>query len=95
MCNSFKNGGNTVEINASTTSADISLPGAGNVIQIINEGSDVIFIRTGNGSQIATASDFPVQKGATAFLSIDFSDDNVAAILRFGTGSALITRGSS
>lgn len=80
-----------------TSSTSIALPGAGNVVRLVNEGPNICFVSIGSGSQTATlphasvpvATSTPVPVGDIS-LSIPASATyEIAAICRASQTAAL------
>lgn len=92
----FRASGPTLSISATTTSAGSTWSQAvasnSPVVRIVNSGTPVVFVRTGKGSQTATATDVAIAPGGTAFLFKN-NDDGIAAICATGTATVYATPG--
>lgn len=92
-----------------TASSSAALPATGNVIRIVNEGTNTLFASIGTGSQTATvpatsspvATCTPVLSGQDAVFSIPYTADttqtptplNFSLITATGTATAYISVG--
>lgn len=78
----------------SGVSQNNSLPGAGDVLKVMNTSTLDAYIKTGVGAQTATTSDIVVVAKSEAFLQIDFADDNIAVKTPNSSTNILVMRGS-
>jgi hypothetical protein len=87
----FNPGGTNLVLTSSTASG--TLNGDGDVLRIVNNGDQDVYVKSGVGSQSPTNANFYVAPGTTAFLQIGFGDTDVAISTASG-GQAVLMRGS-
>jgi hypothetical protein len=84
--------GPTVTLSATTTTGRVAFGVGGRNVQVYNAGSSTVFIKFGNETVVATASDMPVPAGAILSFDRGFNT-NVAGITSAGTATAYFTVG--
>lgn len=70
-------------INATTTSAQSTITGAGRLVRVVNFGTDLVFVKLGTGTVTATSSDLAVLSGQSVTLvrnNTDTSNNVIAAV---------------
>lgn len=78
-------------VSASTTSANATLLTTNNgALRVTNGTTAVAFVRSGNGTQTATTSDFPIAPNTTVVVDKDPNHTNVGVILSTGTGTVYV-----
>lgn len=94
--------GTTVSISATTTSARVkiggeaSLVGARIQVRVVNSGTTTAFIKFGDSTVVATASDIPVLGGQTFIFTVNETSATgqyAAAIMGTGTATVYLTTG--
>lgn len=58
-------------------------------LTVTNLGSDVCYVRTGNGTLTATTADYPVLPLSQVSLSKNYDDDKLAAVCGSGDATSL------
>ena len=98
MSNVFIKGGDTIEFDLNDTSADESIPGVGDVLQLIfipvAGTAHRCFVKPGVGAQTATTSDYPVLALNVQYLFVGFDANTLAGISPNADGKLTVTRGS-
>ncbi|GAB0116904.1 hypothetical protein [Acidisoma sp. 7E03] len=85
----------TVTLAASTTSAAVTLGGAGPSLLVYNATGALAFLRLGATTALtATTGDLPVPPGGQILLGIGATVSAAAVVLSAGSGSVYLTRGS-
>ena len=79
--------GSGVVVITSITTSNIKIDSNGNrqSVVVTNTGTDLVFVRTGDSSVVATASDYPVLGGSQISISKDARDTHIAMIAAAGT----------
>lgn len=70
---------------AAGPSANVLLSAQDQQVRILNTGANVAYIRTGEGTQVATAADFPVAPGQSATITKGVTHNNLAYISPAGS----------
>jgi len=84
----------TVTLSASTTSANITLPGAGEAVLVYNAAAATAFFRFGtDGTVAASTADTPLPPGGRMLVHAGNYAKTAAAVLAAGTGAVYFTRG--
>lgn len=101
--NPFSAQSKTLKISVTNTaSTSGALPGAGNTLRVVNEGSNTAFISVGTGAQAATVPDVstpvatctPILSGEDAVFSIPASSTlNISAITATSTATLYVSVG--
>lgn len=87
--------GTTVSISASTSTGRVALPTTGNLtIRVYNGTSALAFIKFGDSTVEAAATDTPIPAGIPCGFTPPANATHVAAILASGTGTVYFTAGS-
>jgi hypothetical protein len=99
MSNVFIKGGDTIEVFVHDVDVDESIPGVGDVLQLIfipasGGSSNRCFAKAGVGAQTATAADYPLLGEHIQYLFIGFDADTIAFRSPNADGNVLVTRGS-
>lgn len=90
----FAPGGATGNASVTTSAAETSLAGTGNVVRLVNTGTVVVFVATDPVVADATASNFPVLGGTVAYLSIPDTHTRIGYLSASGAATIYFTRGS-
>ena len=99
MSNVFIKGGDTIEVFVHDADVDESIPGVGDVLQLIflpasGGAANRCFVKAGVGSQTATSSDYPLLGQHIQYLFVGFDANNIAFRSPNADGNVLVTRGS-
>ncbi len=74
-------------IPGTTTSARAAYPTEGNAVRVLNVGSVVTFVKSGDSSVVATSSDQPILPNSEVELFRNPSDTHLAAITASSTAT--------
>ena len=87
---------NTANIAATAIGAtDVTVPGVGNILRVVNSGTTLAFVRTSPDSQDADpATSLPVMGGDVVFLVVPEGTLTASAIMASGTATIYCTRGT-
>ena len=77
-----------------TSNIEIDPNGKRQSVAIVNTGTEMVFVRTGDSSVVATATDFPVVGGRQLTISKDARDTHIAMISASGTPLVAAISGS-
>lgn len=98
MSNVFIQGGDSIEFDVNSTSADESIPGVGDVLQLIyvvnGGGPSRAQVKAGVGAQVATDTDYPLLGDTVQYLYVGFDADTIGCISTAGAGRLSVARGS-
>lgn len=98
MSNVFIQGGDSIELSLNDVSQDETIPGVGDVLQLIflpNAGvAHRCFVKPGIGAQTADSGDYPVCALTPQYLFCGFDADTIGAISPNADGKLSVTRGS-
>lgn len=84
----------TATLSASTTSANVTLPGAGETVLVYNAGAATAFFRFGTDNAVtASSADTPLPDGERMLVHAGSYAKTAAAVLAAGTGVVYFTRG--
>lgn len=83
--------GSTVSIAPTANSANVALGQSCLQLQILNNTTAVVFIKTGDAKVVATTADYPIGSGLQVVISVDTLHSYVAAVLPTGTGTVYFT----
>lgn len=85
----------TATIAPSTTSAQATMPTAGEAVLIYNASTALIFVRFGGDSTVvATSTDMPIPNGATRLIHCGLAATNIAVVsVGASSGNAYVSRG--
>lgn len=89
----FMIGGASVDIAATTTSADETISAPHGRIVVTNTGNVVARFRTGVGAQTALVTDYPILPSTSQTLRIPTNHDTAAAITASGSTTIVVTPG--
>ena len=87
--------GSTQTVAVGATSASVSIDPQDTVLQLLNVGTAVVFIRMGRGAQTATVTDYPVLNGAVTEIAAFSGADTVAVISAAGGETLYVTTGNN
>lgn len=85
--------GNSVVISGTITSSRTQLPTTGGAARVYNSGSVIAFVRFGDSTVVAAATDSFVAPGSTEVFNIPSSCTHVAGITASSTASIYVERG--
>ena len=68
-----------------SASASVSLDKAAHSVRLVNSGSNICYVRIGEGAQTATTADMPVRAGESVIVSKGDGEDTLAHISAAGT----------
>lgn len=93
----FAPGGSGFTISVSGGSSnDDPLQGSGDFLRIVNRTGNLVYVKTGVGTQTATDADFFVPPDTISYLRISFSDDTVAVLMASGGSTTVaLARGTA
>jgi hypothetical protein len=77
--------GQNLTASPGAASASVSLDSQAKSVRLVNNGSNVCFVRIGAGAQTATTADMPVRAGSEIVVSKGDGDDTLAHISATGT----------
>lgn len=66
-------------------SASVSLDKSAHSVRLVNSGSNICYVRIGEGAQTATTADMPVRAGESVIVSKGDGEDTLAHISAAGT----------
>lgn len=87
----------SVSLAVGTSSASVTIPAGSKSLQLVNSGTNIVFVRVGQGSIAASLTspnaDFPIGPNAAVVIT-KFQDDNVVAAISAAAGNTLwVTNG--
>jgi len=77
--------GQNLTATPAASSASVSLDSQAKSVRLVNNGSNICFVRIGAGAQTATTADMPVRAGSEIVVSKGDGDDTLAHISATGT----------
>lgn len=85
--------GSGATVSPTGTSASVTMRGGRKSLCLTNLGSTVVYVRVGNGTQTATAADYPVPIGGQVTITKEQDHQTIAYIAPAGSGSLHIMAG--
>lgn len=85
--------GSGVTVSPTGTSASTTMRGGRKSLCLTNLGSTVVYVRVGNGTQTATAADYPIPVGGQVTITKEQDHQTIAYIAPAGSGSLHIMAG--